>query len=50
MVDEIFTRGTVLVEISRKYFREGVDEKTVDTRLKTIASISIIAQINTAIA
>lgn len=45
--DEIYTPGTVLAEIARKYLREGADNKTVDTRLQVIASISEIASIDT---
>jgi predicted nucleic acid-binding protein len=48
--DEIYTPGTVLAEIARKYLREGADNKTVDARLQAIASISEITSIDTKIA
>jgi predicted nucleic acid-binding protein len=48
--DEIYTPGTVLAEIARKYIREGADEKTVDARLEVIASASNITPIDVGIA
>ena len=48
--DEIYTPGTVLAEIARKYVREGVDEKTVDARLEVIVSVSNITHIDAGIA
>ena len=48
--DEIYTPGTVLVEIARKYIREGADEKTVGARLEVIASASNIIHIDVGIA
>jgi predicted nucleic acid-binding protein len=48
--EEIYTPGTVLAEIARKYIREGVDEKTVDARLQLIASSSIITNLDVDIA
>ena len=48
--DEIYTPGTVLAEIARKYIREGVDEKTVDARLQVIASASNVAHLDVGIA
>jgi PIN domain nuclease of toxin-antitoxin system len=39
-----------LAEIARKYGREGVDEKTIDTRLEVIVSASNITQIEAGIA
>ena len=48
--DEIYTPGTVLAEIARKYIREGADEKTVDARLEVIVSASNIAQVDVGIA
>jgi predicted nucleic acid-binding protein len=48
--DEVYTPGTVLAEIARKYLREGADDKTVDARLEVIASASNIAHIDVGIA
>ena len=48
--DEIYTPGTVLAEIARKYIREGVDEETVNARLELIVSTSNITHIDAAIA
>lgn len=48
--DEIYTPGTVLAEIARKYVREGIDEKTIDARLEVIASASNITHIDAGIA
>lgn len=48
--EEIYTPGTVLAEIARKYIREGANEKTIDARLQAISSASNIAQIDTATA
>lgn len=44
--DEIYTPGTVLAEIARKYIREGADEKTVEARLQAVASASNIAHLD----
>ena len=44
--EEIYTPGTVLAEVARKYVREGVDEKTVNERLQLIVSSSNITQID----
>jgi predicted nucleic acid-binding protein len=48
--DEVYTPGTVLAEIARKYLREGADDKTVDARLEVIASASNIAHVDVGIA
>lgn len=48
--DEVYTPGTVLAEIARKYLREGADDKTVDARLEVIASASNIAYVDVGIA
>ena len=48
--DEIYTPGTVLAEIARKYVREGIDEKTIDARLEVIESASNITHIDAGIA
>ena len=48
--DEIYTPGTVLAEIARKYIREGADEKTVDARLEVVASASNITHVDIGIA
>ena len=44
--EEIYTPGTVLAEIARKYIREGADEKVVDTRLQVIASASNVTLVD----
>jgi predicted nucleic acid-binding protein len=44
--EEIYTPGTVLAEIARKYLREGGSEKTVKARLQTISSASNIADLD----
>ncbi len=44
--EEIYTPGTVLAEIARKYSREGVDEKTVEERLQLIISSSNVTPID----
>jgi predicted nucleic acid-binding protein len=44
--DEVYTPGTVLAEIARKYLREGIDNKTVDVRLETISAASNIVHID----
>jgi predicted nucleic acid-binding protein len=44
--EEIYTPGTVLAEIARKYLREGASEKTVKARLQTISSASNIADLD----
>lgn len=48
--DEVYTPGTVLAEIARKYLREGADDKTIDARLEVIASASNIAHVDVGIA
>jgi predicted nucleic acid-binding protein len=48
--DEIYTPGTVLAEIARKYIEEGVDEETVNARLEVIVSTSNITHIDAGIA
>ncbi len=48
--EEIYTPGTVLAEIARKYIREGIDEKTVDERLQLIVSSSNITPISSDVA
>jgi predicted nucleic acid-binding protein len=48
--DEVYTPGTVLAEIARKYLREGADDKTVDARLEVIVSASNIAHVDVGIA
>jgi predicted nucleic acid-binding protein len=44
--DEVYTPGTVLAEIARKYLREGVDDETVDARLESISAASNIVHID----
>ena len=48
--EEIYTPGTALAEIARKYIRAGIDDKTVDARLQVIASASNITNIDAEIA
>ena len=48
--DEVFTPGTVLAEIARKYLREGVDEEIVDSRLQEITGDSNIVPVDTNLA
>ena len=48
--DEVFTPGTVLAEIARKYMREGVDEEIVDSRLQEITGASNIVPVDTNLA
>jgi predicted nucleic acid-binding protein len=48
--DEVFTPGTVLAEIARKYLREGVDEEIVDSRLQEITGASNIVPVDTNLA
>ena len=48
--DEVYTPGTVLAEIARKYLQEGADDKTVDARLEVIASASNIVHVDVGIA
>jgi predicted nucleic acid-binding protein len=40
--EEVYTPDTVLVEIARKYIREGIDPKIVDQRLDQITEASNI--------
>jgi len=44
--EEVRTPDIVLAEISRKYLREHVDEKTIKQRLMEISSASIITSID----
>jgi predicted nucleic acid-binding protein len=44
--DEIYTPGTVMAEIARKYIREGADEKVVNSRLDAIASASNVTPVD----
>ena len=48
--DEVYTPGTVLAEIARKYLREGVDEEIVDSRLQEITGASNIVPVDTNLA
>ena len=48
--DEVFTPGTVLAEIARKYLREGGDEEIVDSRLQEITGASNIVPVDTNLA
>ncbi len=48
--EEIYTPGTVLAEIARKYIREGADEKTAAARLEVIASASNVTHVDVGIA
>ncbi len=44
--EELYTPGTVLAEIARKYLREGASSKTVKARLQTIYSASDVADLD----
>lgn len=48
--DEAYTPDVVMAEIARKYLREGMEEKIVMNRLKTIVDASEIAPINLEVA
>ena len=48
--DEVYTPGTVLAEIARKYVREGADDNTVDARLEVITAASNIAHVDAKLA
>ena len=48
--DEVYTPGTVLAEIARKYVREGADDNTVDARLEIITAASNIAHVDAKLA
>jgi len=48
--DEVYTPGTVLAEIARKYVREGADDKMVDARLEVITAASNIAHVDAKLA
>ena len=48
--DEVYTPDTVLAEITRKYVREGADDKTVDARLETITAASNVAPVDAKVA
>lgn len=48
--DEVYTPGTVLAEIARKYLREGADERATDARLETMTAASNVTQIDAKVA
>jgi predicted nucleic acid-binding protein len=48
--DEVYTPGTVLAEIARKYVREGADDKTVDARLEVMIAASNITHVDAKLA
>lgn len=48
--EEVYTPSTVLAEIARKFLREGIDEKTINTWLEIITAASVITQIDSATA
>jgi predicted nucleic acid-binding protein len=48
--EEVYTPGTVLAEIARKFLREGTDESTISEWLEIITASSIITQIDLTIA
>jgi len=43
---ETYTPGTVLAEVARKYFREGVEQPVVLDRLKIVAEASDVTSIS----
>ena len=46
----VYTPSIVLAELARKYFRSGVDYKTIEERLKIIEELSIIVGIDSTLA
>lgn len=48
--DEVFTPGTVLAEVARKYIREGTGDRTVDARLEMMSAASNIVHVDTKLA
>ena len=48
--EEVYTPGTVLAEIARKFHRECIDENTIREWLEIITASSIITQIDSTIA
>jgi len=48
--EAIYTPDTVMAEIARKYFREGVEEQTVLKRLKTIEETSDVVPVEKSVA
>ena len=48
--DEVYTPGTVLAEVARKYIREGIEEKAVDARLEQISEVSFVTRIDAKLA
>jgi predicted nucleic acid-binding protein len=47
---EVYTPSTVLAETARKFFREGIDGKTITSWLEIITAASVITQIDSATA
>jgi predicted nucleic acid-binding protein len=48
--DELYTPDIVLAEIARKYIREGVEDKMVNTRLEQITANSNITYLDSKLA
>ena len=48
--DDVYTPGTVLAEIARKYIREGIEDRTVNARLEMINAASNIVHVDTKLA
>jgi predicted nucleic acid-binding protein len=44
--DEVYTPDTVLAEIARKYIREGIEDKIVNTRLEQIIGASNVTYLD----
>ena len=44
--NEVYTPGTVLAEIARKYIREGTEDRTIDARLEMINAASNIVHVD----
>jgi predicted nucleic acid-binding protein len=40
--DEVYTPDTVLVEVARKYFREGVEQRIIDAHLVEMTEASTV--------
>lgn len=48
--EEVYTPCTVLAETARKFLREGIEEKTINTWLEIITTASVITQIDSSTA
>ncbi len=48
--DEVYTPDTVLAEVARKYMREGIEQKIINTRLEQITEASNVVCLDTKLA